>query len=114
MTSSLLSFIQKGLYVLGNFDLLSGESDLWRNITSSLRREGLIGETLHLYCQNHPEDGGLDINSPADFDQAPEGGCMKPCTTRLNCGHVCSRLCHPYDQVSRCACYGLYYVATNG
>ena len=88
-----------GLYVIGNFDLLSAESNLWQTITTGLRKDGKIGETLQLYCQNHPHDDGLVIRTPEDFDQAPEGGCMKPCTARLDCGHVCTRTCHPYDKV---------------
>ena len=88
-----------GLYVIGNFDLLNAESNLWQTITTGLRKQGKIGEALNLYCQNHPNDDGLVIRTPDDFYQAPEGGCMKPCTARLDCGHVCTRMCHPYDKV---------------
>ena len=88
-----------GLYVIGNFDLLSAESSLWQTITAGVRQEGRLGEALHLYCQNHPQDEGLVIRTPEDFHRAPEGGCMKPCTARLDCGHACTRMCHPYDKV---------------
>jgi hypothetical protein len=43
-----------GLYVVGNFDLLSSKSNLWAKITEGLQQSGQIGEVLHLYCQNHP------------------------------------------------------------
>ncbi|XP_046560628.1 LOW QUALITY PROTEIN: NFX1-type zinc finger-containing protein 1-like [Haliotis rubra] len=92
-----LSRAKKGLYVIGNFDLLAQESQLWREIKKDLQINNQIGTTLNLYCQNHPRDTGIAAKKPEDFGKAPEGGCMKQCTFRLECGHVCSRLCHPYD-----------------
>ncbi|KAL8573704.1 hypothetical protein ACOMHN_018979 [Nucella lapillus] len=93
-----LSRAKLGLYVIANFDQLSACSDLWQNITSKVKEKGQLGETLKLYCQNHPRDEGLVIRTPNDFKEAPEGGCKKHCTARLDCGHVCTRLCHPYDK----------------
>ncbi|XP_076454225.1 NFX1-type zinc finger-containing protein 1-like [Babylonia areolata] len=93
-----LSRAKMGLYVIANFDQLSADNDLWLTITTKLKAKGQLGETLNLYCQNHPRDEGLVIRTPKDFDRAPEGGCMKPCKARLDCGHVCTRLCHPYDK----------------
>ncbi|XP_076454226.1 NFX1-type zinc finger-containing protein 1-like [Babylonia areolata] len=93
-----LSRAKMGLYVIANFDQLSESSDLWLTITTKLKAKGQLGETLNLYCQNHPCDEGLVIRTPRDFDNAPEGGCMKPCKARLDCGHVCTRLCHPWDK----------------
>ncbi|XP_071084840.1 NFX1-type zinc finger-containing protein 1-like [Haliotis cracherodii] len=92
-----LSRAKKGLYVIGNFDLLAQESQLWREIKKDLQQNNQIGTALNLYCQNHPRDTGIAARKPDDFNKAPEGGCMKQCTFRLECGHVCSRLCHPYD-----------------
>ncbi|KAK7499274.1 hypothetical protein BaRGS_00009534 [Batillaria attramentaria] len=93
-----LSRAKIGLFVIGNFDVLSAESELWQTITTNLKKEGRLGEALRLYCQNHPQDDGLVIRAPEDFNLAPEGGCMKRCSARLDCGHVCTLMCHPYDQ----------------
>lgn len=93
-----LSRAKIGLFVIGNFDIIRGQSNLWTTIIGNLEKKGRLGEALHLYCQNHPDDAGLVISTPDDFANAPEGGCMKPCTTRLDCGHVCTRMCHPADQ----------------
>ncbi|XP_076435849.1 NFX1-type zinc finger-containing protein 1-like [Babylonia areolata] len=93
-----LSRAKMGLYVIGNFNLLSSESSLWQRITTDLDRAGKLGESLALYCQNHPQDRGLVVRKPEDFNFAPEGGCMKSCDARLDCGHVCVRMCHPYDK----------------
>ena len=55
-----------------------------------------MGKALTLCCQNHP-DRQIQASCADDFKQAPEGGCIQPCQFRLDCGHVCSRVCHPYD-----------------
>ena len=92
-----LSRAKQGLYVIGNFDLLRKQSDLWKNIVDDLKTSGQVGNALHLYCQNHHEDSGIKASKPKDFLLAPEGGCMKPCMFKLKCGHVCARHCHPVD-----------------
>ena len=33
-----------------------------------------------------------------DFEKSIDGGCEKLCEFRFNCGHVCSRYCHPFSQ----------------
>ncbi|XP_068451312.1 NFX1-type zinc finger-containing protein 1 [Clinocottus analis] len=90
-----LSRAKKGLYCIGNSAML-GQVKLWSNIFHTLREKDQIGRALTLCCQNHPE---LKVKAADadDFKQAPEGGCMKPCEFRLDCGHVCTRACHPYD-----------------
>lgn len=90
-----LSRAKKGLYCLGNMDMFS-KVKLWSNILHTLREKGQVGPFLTLSCQNHPETRTL-VSSSADFIKVPEGGCNKPCEYRLDCGHVCIRMCHPYD-----------------
>ncbi|XP_067659744.1 NFX1-type zinc finger-containing protein 1-like [Haliotis asinina] len=92
-----LSRAKIGLFVIGNFNLLSQQSLLWKDILADLRKNGKVGPALNLYCQNHPSETGICVQSPDDFKKAPEGGCLKPCVFRLECGHVCTLLCHPYD-----------------
>ncbi|CAG2235642.1 NFX1-type zinc finger-containing protein 1 [Mytilus edulis] len=92
-----LSRARKGLYVIGNFQMLKKDK-LWGKIVTLARKEKMIGNSLALYCQNHPNDGGIHAITANDFKQAPEGGCMKPCEFQLKCGHVCTRACHIYDK----------------
>lgn len=90
-----LSRAKKGLYCIGNSEML-GRVKLWSNILSKLREKDQIDDALTLSCQNHP-DRQIQASCAEDFKQAPEGGCTLPCEFRLDCGHVCSSVCHPYD-----------------
>ncbi|XP_041361600.1 NFX1-type zinc finger-containing protein 1-like [Gigantopelta aegis] len=92
-----LSRAKQGLYVIGNFELLSKQSDLWKNIIDDLKPREQVGHALRLYCQNHQNDSGIKASKPEDFLLAPEGGCMKDCLFQLKCGHVCASRCHPVD-----------------
>ncbi|XP_027002552.1 NFX1-type zinc finger-containing protein 1 [Tachysurus fulvidraco] len=90
-----LSRAKKGLYCIGNMDMFS-RVKLWSNILHTLREKDQVGSSLTLSCQNHPETR-TPVSSSKDFTNVPEGGCNKPCEFRLDCGHVCLRMCHPYD-----------------
>ncbi|KAM4622796.1 NFX1-type zinc finger-containing protein 1 isoform 2-T2 [Discoglossus pictus] len=90
-----LSRAKKGLYCIGNMGMLS-KVPLWSRIIHTLRQSGQVGEQLMLCCQNHPEARTL-VSKASDFKKVPEGGCSQKCEFRLNCGHVCTRVCHPYD-----------------
>ena len=92
-----LSRARKGLYVIGNFKMLRGRNDTkWPQIISVVEKKQCIGDTLLLQCQNHPKEV-VRAKVATDFSKCPEGGCTKPCSYRLTCGHVCSRICHPWD-----------------
>ncbi|NWY45192.1 ZNFX1 protein, partial [Sylvia atricapilla] len=90
-----LSRAKKGLYCIGNMRML-GKVPLWSKIIQTLEKNGHIGQSLELCCQNHPETK-TQVSRGEDFNRVPEGGCTRPCEFRLNCGHVCARACHPYD-----------------
>ncbi|XP_072308696.1 NFX1-type zinc finger-containing protein 1-like [Eucyclogobius newberryi] len=90
-----LSRAKKGLYCIGNSEML-GQVKLWSNIFHTLREKDQIGTGLTLCCQNHPSRQVQACNA-TDFGQAPEGGCTQPCEYRLDCGHVCAKVCHTYD-----------------
>ncbi|NXN81607.1 ZNFX1 protein, partial [Bombycilla garrulus] len=90
-----LSRAKKGLYCIGNMRML-GKVPLWNKIIQTLGKNGHIGQSLELCCQNHPETK-TQVSTNADFNRVPEGGCTRPCEFRLSCGHVCARACHPYD-----------------
>ncbi|XP_030275595.1 NFX1-type zinc finger-containing protein 1 isoform X4 [Sparus aurata] len=90
-----LSRAKKGLYCIGNSTML-GKVQLWSNIFNTLREKDQVGKALTLCCHNHP-DREVKVYCAEDFKQSPEGGCTQPCNFRLDCGHVCSLVCHPYD-----------------
>ncbi|XP_068092743.1 NFX1-type zinc finger-containing protein 1-like [Hyperolius riggenbachi] len=91
-----LSRAKKGLFCIGNMQILSSVP-LWSAINDVLKANGQIGEHLKLQCVNHPNTI-TEVAKSGDFDSVPEGGCLIPCEHRLDCGHVCTLLCHPYDQ----------------
>ncbi|KAM4026831.1 NFX1-type zinc finger-containing protein 1-like [Anomaloglossus baeobatrachus] len=91
-----LSRAKKGLFCIGNMELLS-KVPLWSAINDVLHENGHIGKELKLQCVNH-RDTTTYVSASSDFADVPEGGCKIPCQFRLNCGHVCPLLCHPYDQ----------------
>ncbi|KAM3921700.1 NFX1-type zinc finger-containing protein 1 [Leptodactylus fuscus] len=90
-----LSRAKKGLFCIGNMKML-GTVPLWSRILYTLRQGAQVGEHLMLCCQNHPDTRTL-VSRAIDFKKVPEGGCSLKCDFRLNCGHVCTRVCHPYD-----------------
>ncbi|XP_046375700.2 NFX1-type zinc finger-containing protein 1-like [Haliotis rufescens] len=92
-----LSRAKKGLYVIGNFSHITTYSPLLKDIATKASMKGFYGPALPLSCQNHPDDMGVGVIDPRDFERVPEGGCTKPCLFRLACGHVCPRMCHVID-----------------
>lgn len=92
-----LSRAKMGLYCIGNFDCLQEKSPLWRNIVQVLQKCAAIGDTLEVYCQNHP-NVKANVAKDTDFKQTPEGGCTLPCDVRLKCGHTCPSTCHVADR----------------
>ena len=93
-----LSRARMGLYVIGNLSMLQSRMDTaWPKILSVVHEQKCIGEALLLCCQVH-QDEKVRAKMPEDFNKCPEGGCQRPCSTRLKCGHTCTRLCHPWDR----------------
>ena len=91
-----LSRAKEGLFCIGNMKLLAKKSPLWKDIVMTLKEKNQIGPALPLGCQNHPETV-TRVSCGEDFKKVPEGGCMRPCEARLECGHSCTLLCHPFD-----------------
>jgi hypothetical protein len=92
-----LSRAKKGLFVIGNMDVMADASGLWNGIARDLKQNGQLVEALPLACENHPTTI-IYAKTMEDFAKAPEGGCMLDCGIRLKCGHVCERKCHPTDR----------------
>ncbi|KAM7176045.1 NFX1-type zinc finger-containing protein 1-like isoform 2-T2 [Macrochelys suwanniensis] len=94
-----LSRARKGFYCIGNLAGIAAGSNskLWKDILHLLKRKKLTGEGLTLVCQNHPDTRTV-VKGSSDFGQIPDGGCTLQCQIRLECGHPCTRRCHPYDR----------------
>jgi len=54
------------------FQLLQEQSDLWRNLITKMKQEGLYGSSLPLMCNNHPEHK-VNVTKTEDFEKLPEG-----------------------------------------
>ena len=92
-----LSRAKHGLFVIGNMAFMAKRSATWERITTRATAKNQVGQSLRLFCRNHP-DTYIDAVKGADFNEAPEGGCKRQCDYRMKCGHVCQKVCHPYDQ----------------
>ncbi|XP_044175717.1 NFX1-type zinc finger-containing protein 1-like isoform X2 [Acropora millepora] len=94
-----LSRARKGLYCIGNFNLLKRKSDLWKEICNHLEKTNGIGDSLQLTCKRH--NNATSARRACDFN--PLGGCNMPCGFRLECGHACVQQCHVSEhQQSQC------------
>ena len=92
-----LSRAKLGFYCFGNFKMLRDVVPLWDVILSSVEKEGCLGDILSLHCHNH-RNTTFKVKDSMEFKIfSPEGGCTEKCTYRLDCGHQCTRLCHPDD-----------------
>ena len=92
-----LSRARKGFYCIGNFGFLSKHSDIWKKIVTDLKASSSIGNVLPVVCQIHNDE--ISVKTAEDFNtKVPMGGCQRPCTVRLKCGHACPLACHPSDR----------------
>ncbi|KAE9418958.1 hypothetical protein Angca_008130, partial [Angiostrongylus cantonensis] len=98
-----LSRAHHGVYVIGNFSHLSQGSPLWSRIVEGMSQDGLASFALTIRCKCH---GNTQmITQPCEFlEKSPEGGCMESCNTKLQCGHICPRRCHPIDDHATWKC----------
>ncbi|CAG8553663.1 12049_t:CDS:10 [Funneliformis mosseae] len=96
-TNVLLSRAKHGMFMLGNAELLSERSDMWKSVIGLMRKRGQVGETFPILCESHPDIINY-IESPEEFQKSsPDGGCNSPCRRLMPCGHICSYKCHPDD-----------------
>lgn len=114
-----LSRAREGLYIMGNIDDLVKRNRIWPKIKKVLEDQEAIGESITLRCQNHTDQiinvssqifietlglfliklfNTLQVKNPNDFQQCPEGGCLKICNYQLDCGHTCTNFCHILDK----------------
>ncbi|XP_046388092.1 NFX1-type zinc finger-containing protein 1-like [Ischnura elegans] len=91
-----LSRAKKGLYIVGNLDMLADKSRLWSKIRKVLLEKEAVGTHLTLQCLKHP-DQLTEVSKAEDFDDIPGGGCRLKCNEKMNCGHNCEKVCHLQD-----------------
>ncbi|GBB88735.1 hypothetical protein RclHR1_15310002 [Rhizophagus clarus] len=91
----LLSRARKGMYLIGNSDLMAMKSkDMWAPVINILRERNQIGFGMPIVCNRHP-DYKNTIIEPDQFEKvSPDGGCYKNCDMPLPCGHKCKQRCH--------------------
>ncbi|KAH9052824.1 hypothetical protein EDB87DRAFT_1676964 [Lactarius vividus] len=86
-----LSRAKHGLYILGNASNLR-KSETWRTVLEEMEKEDQIYYGFPIVCPRHPQARRL-ISKPGQLPtHAPKGGCLRPCESRLLCGHVCSSI----------------------
>ena len=89
----LLSRARRGMYIIGNSDT-SRPVPMLAEVLSILEHSKNIGPSLALCCPRHKETP-IEVSVPDDFVRlAPEGGCVKRCSSRLLCGHFCPNMCY--------------------
>ncbi|XP_046388077.1 NFX1-type zinc finger-containing protein 1-like isoform X2 [Ischnura elegans] len=88
-----LSRAKKGLYIMGNMNMLAKHSKLWSKVRDVLLEKDALGSHLTLQCLKHP-DQLTKVSKAEDFTSITEGGCTLMCGEKLNCGHICKKMCH--------------------
>ena len=104
-TNVALSRAKHGMIIMGNAELLASHSKMWKTVTDNLREARRLGPSLPISCYNHPdyvkyitEPETIPLFSPDGGDchlhllllaNRSLGGCLRPCSKRLDCGHSC-------------------------
>ncbi|PSN40870.1 hypothetical protein C0J52_20558 [Blattella germanica] len=92
-----LSRAKKGLYIMGNSQILAKGSGTWMQILDILRERNAIGRALEVRCQVHSEMK-MEVLMSEDFGKFLDAGCNLKCDTVLPCGHYCQAVCHKADR----------------
>ncbi|CAB4484431.1 unnamed protein product [Rhizophagus irregularis] len=94
----LLSRARKGMYLIGNSELMAMKSqDMWTPVINILNDRKQVGFGMPIVCNKHPDYKNIIID-PDQFEQvSPDGGCYENCNMSLPCGHICKYKCHSDD-----------------
>jgi hypothetical protein len=97
-TNVLLSRARKGMYLIGNSELMAFRSkDMWAPVIDILGQRNQVGFGMPIVCNKHPYYKNT-ITDPDQFEQlSPDGGCYENCNMSLPCGHICKYKCHSDD-----------------
>ncbi|VDD86233.1 unnamed protein product [Enterobius vermicularis] len=103
-----LSRARYGFYMIGNMDVLTHFSKLWRKICNSLIYEKCIEDAFPAYCAVHDRLQVIFVDLNSDFlNKTLNGGCDIPCGFLRQCGHYCRRTCHNDDLDHMAQCDGI-------
>ncbi|CAH3193640.1 unnamed protein product, partial [Porites evermanni] len=106
-----LSRARQGFYCIGNFNLLTSQCKLWKEICDDLKTKEAIGDNLQLICKRH--NNVTNVRWARELKQCELGGCTMPCGDRLECGHACEKLCH-VSYVYHVVCYKMCFNSCPG
>ncbi|KDQ57638.1 hypothetical protein JAAARDRAFT_270513 [Jaapia argillacea MUCL 33604] len=96
-TNVALSRAREGLFILGNGTNMASRSKMWRAVMEELEKNNAVGHGFPIVCHRHP-DVVEYVGNPGELPRiAPDGGCLKPCDSKLKCGHLCPYKCHSDD-----------------
>ncbi|KIM23243.1 hypothetical protein M408DRAFT_264970, partial [Serendipita vermifera MAFF 305830] len=96
-----LTRARHGLYVFGNGDLLIQKSSMWRQVIQEFKDCDAYGSALPVACHRHKTDVQWVRDAKRLRQISPDGGCLRPCDSRLKCGHTCPSKCHADDEEHR-------------
>ncbi|RGB37021.1 hypothetical protein C1646_652342, partial [Rhizophagus diaphanus] len=97
-TNVLLSRARKGMYLIGNSELMAMKSkEMWAPVINILHGRNQVGFGIPIVCNKHPYYKNTIVD-PDQFEQiSPDGGCYENCNMALPCGHICKYKCHSDD-----------------
>lgn len=103
----LLSRARYGMFIVGSKSTLLQSNKggpVWSPVLNLMQQRNQLMKGLPTTCQLHPDDDDIVLSRPDDFRRLrPNGGCSRPCSYRMECGHVCPMACHPIDQSHKIA-----------
>ena len=95
------------MFVIGNASTLRESAKgapVWEPLLNNLEKDGCIFPGLPTICENHKDDELVLLCQPCEFrTERPNGGCLRPCKFRMECGHTCPQACHFIDQSHKVA-----------
>ncbi|KAL4786945.1 P-loop containing nucleoside triphosphate hydrolase protein [Aspergillus varians] len=105
----LLSRARDVLIMIGNSKTFINSrkgKKVWKPFIDQLQTSGHLYDGLPVKCEQHPQRTAV-VQTPDEFDKVcPDGGCDKPCGTKLNCGlHDCASRCHQLSDHSKMQCW---------
>ncbi|PKC62485.1 P-loop containing nucleoside triphosphate hydrolase protein [Rhizophagus irregularis] len=97
-TNVLLSRARKGMYLIGNSELMEMKSKkMWAPVINILNERKQVGFGMPIACNKHPYYKNTIVD-PDQFEKiSPNGGCCEDCNMSLPCGHKCKYKCHSDD-----------------
>ncbi|RGB37023.1 P-loop containing nucleoside triphosphate hydrolase protein [Rhizophagus diaphanus] len=97
-TNVLLSRARKGMYLIGNSELMAMKSkQMWAPVINILNERKQVGFGMPIVCNKHPYYKNTIVD-PDQFEKiSPNGGCYEDCNMSLPCGHKCKNKCHSDD-----------------